>query len=78
MDDLQLLTGSIADLNWLKENSGKLIDEFEGNFIAIKDKTVVGFAPDIQILFSKLRRKGVNEDLVLIKKITPRGEIIIL
>ncbi|MFH1365093.1 MAG: DUF5678 domain-containing protein [archaeon] len=78
MSDLQLLTGSITDLKWFKENSIKLVEEFEGQFIAIGDQKIVSFAPSIDILLGKLERKGVNENFVLIKKVTPNGEVIIL
>lgn len=77
MDELQLLTGSVANLQWFKENSNELTEKFEGNFIAIKEKCVVDFAPNINILLGKLKRKGVDESFVLIKKVTPQGEVVI-
>jgi len=76
-NDLQLLTGSMTDLRWFKENSKHLSDEFEGNFVAIKDENIVSFAPTIDILLEKLGRNNVDEGLVLIKHITPKGEIVI-
>lgn len=77
MDELQLLSGSIADLQWFKQNSKEITEKFEGNFIAIKDKDIVDFAPDVNILLGKLKRKGVDESLVLIKRVIPQGEVVI-
>lgn len=78
MNKEQLLADSVADLNWFKENSYGLREEFEGNFVAIKSKKIVGFAPNVEILLGKLKRRGVNVDLVLIKHVTPKGEVVIL
>jgi len=75
--DLQVLQDSINDLNWFKKNIQELSDKFEGQFIAIKNKDVVGFAPNVNILLGSLKRKGVDESFVLIKKVTPRGEVTI-
>ena len=78
MDELQLLTGSISDLNWFKQNSSSIKEKYEGEFIAIKDKKIIGFAPKVEILIKKLEKKGTNSNLVIIKYVTPKGETIIL
>jgi hypothetical protein len=78
MDELQLLTGSIADLNWFKENSASIGEKYEGEFIAIDNKKILESAPKIDILIRKLEKKGININLVLIKYVNPQGEIIIL
>lgn len=78
MTDLQILSGSIADLKWFQENSSKIKEKYEGEFIAIRNQEVIGFAPTAKILIKKLDKKGGNSNLVLIKYVTPKGEIVIL
>jgi len=78
MTELQLLSGSIADLKWFKENSPKIREDYEGEFVAIKDKKIIDSAPTAVILIKKLERRGGDSNLVLIKHITPKGEIVIL
>ena len=77
-EELAIINGSIADLEWFKKNFSNLRIEFPGELVAIKDQEVVGSAQNIQVLFGKLREKGVEENLVLIKRVTPQGEIVIL
>jgi len=78
MNELQLLMGSIADLNWFKDNSSSIKEKHEGEFVAIKDEGIVESAPKVDILIRRLEKKGVDSNLVLIKYVTPKGEIIIL
>jgi len=78
VNEVNLLKNSISDLDWFQHNSQKLIENYEGNFIAIKLKEIVAFAPNIDILFKKLKDKHVNETEVLIEFISPKGQITIL
>jgi len=77
-EELKLLTGSIADLEWFKENSEKIRERYEENFVAIKNKSIIESAPLFSILIGKLEKEGVDSNLVIIKYITPKGEIVIL
>ncbi len=78
MDELQLLNGSSTDLKWFLENSGDLREKYEGEFVAIKNQSVIEFGPNMSILTRKLEEKGEDSNLILIKFITPKGEIVIL
>ena len=78
MTELQLLSESIADLKWFKENSFKIREGYEGEFVAIKGKRIIDSAPTAVILIKKLEKRGGDSNLVLIKHITPKGEIVIL
>lgn len=78
LSDIALLTGSISDLNWFRDNSEKLEEQYEGEIVAIKDKNIVAFAPTVDILFRKLEEKGVKQEEVLIKYISPSNQIVIL
>ena len=78
MTELQLLSDSIVDLKWFKENSHKIREDYEGEFVAIKGKRIIDSASTAVILIKKLERRGGDSNLVLIKHITPKGEIVIL
>ena len=78
MTELQLLSDSIADLKWFRENSAKLRERYGEKFIAIKSQAVVDSAPTAKILIEKLEKRGEDSNLILIKYVTPKGEIVIL
>jgi len=78
MDELQILDNSSADLRWFQENSDKLRAKYEGEFIAIKNQSVIDFGPTMDILIRKIEEKGEDSNLILIKFVTPKGEIVIL
>ncbi len=78
MTELQILTGSIADLEWFQEHSNEIRDKHSGEFVAIKNKSIVGFALSSSALIKNLEKNGEDSNLVLIKHVTPKGEIVIL
>lgn len=78
MTELQLLTGSIADLKWFQEHSKELVKSYEGKFIAIKSKSVVDSDINAVLLLKKLENQGEDSNLILIKHVTPKNEIVIL
>ncbi len=78
MTELQIITGSIADLEWFQEHSNELRERYGGEFIAIKNKSIVGFASSSGALIKNLEQNGEESNLVLIKHVTPKGEIVIL
>lgn len=77
-DILKLLISSAEDLNWFKENSENIKEEYEGEIIAIYNKKIVARAPTSDIMFKKLKEKKINDSEVLIKTISPKDQIIIL
>ncbi|MCX6748827.1 MAG: DUF5678 domain-containing protein [Candidatus Pacearchaeota archaeon] len=78
MNELQLLTCSSIDLKWFQENSEKLRANYESQFVAIKNCSVIDADKNASILIGKLEKKGEDSNLVLIKFVTPKGEIVIL
>lgn len=78
LSDLQLLTDSASDLNWLKENIKSVKEKFEGEILAIKNKEIVAFAPTVEILFRKLKEKGIEESEVIIQYVSSNNEVVIL
>ena len=77
-DELKILMNSSFDLNWFKDNSEDIKRKHEGEIVAIKNKSIVAFAPNTEILFRKLKEKNIEESDVLIKAISPSNQIIIL
>lgn len=78
ISDLSLLSGTMSDLNWLKGCAKEINEKYEGEFVAIKDKSIITFAPSVDIILRKLKEIGINEGDVIIQYITPKNQIIIL
>ena len=76
--DLQLFNDAFNDFSWFKENYTALKIEYEGEFVAIKDREVVAHAPTTEILMTKIRERKIDGSEVLIEYITPRNMIVIL
>lgn len=75
--DLELLKNSVSDLMWLKENAGSIRQKYEGKIIAINRKSVVAFAPSVDLLFAELQTKGIEESKVIIRYVSPANQITI-
>ena len=78
ISDLELLNASEENLIWFQNNSAKIQEEFSGEIIAIKDKSIIGNKSNFGELRNTLKLKGINEDEVLIQMIPKVGEIVIL
>ncbi len=78
MIELQLISGSIADLKWFQEHSSIIQNEHSGEFVAIKDKKIVESDLSALALLKKLEKKGKDNNSILIKHVVPRNEIVIL
>ncbi len=76
-NELQLLSDSIEDLKWFQENSNKITEKYSGKFIAIKNKSIISASLNVNILIDNLEKTGIDSNLVLIKYINRKGEIII-
>jgi len=72
-----ILTRSAEDFKWFNENYSDIEKEYSGQFIAIKDKKVLDSAKLFLTLLNKIKSKKVNTDELLIKKVVPKGEILI-
>lgn len=76
--NLEMLKDSEEDLEWFNNNFEEIQKRFPNQFVAIKDKKIVGFARKIELLFEELRKKNIDEAEVLIEIVYPKGEITIL
>ena len=76
-EELQMLAGSVADLEWYRKNLDDIQIKFNGKAVAIKEKEVIGSSVDAQTLLEQLDKRGVDSDLVLIKRVIPKGETVI-
>ena len=76
MSDLEMLQESNSDLIWLRDNMKSVKSEYEGEFIALKDKSIVAFAPNVDVLLRKLREANIDEKSVIVKFISLANQII--
>ncbi len=77
MTNIQLLTGSIANLRWFNESYPEIEQKFKGKFVAIKDEQILENSTSFDLLMEKLEKKGENSDELLIKRVSPMNEITI-
>lgn len=78
MSDLEMLQESNSDLIWLRNNMKSIRAKYEGEFIALKNKEIVAFAPNVDVLIRKLKEANVDENSVLVKFISLVNQIIVL
>jgi hypothetical protein len=76
--DLSLLSESYSDLEWFQKNANQIRGSFEGQFVAIKNKKIIAFAPSMQILAKKLKESKVSIAEVLVQYIFPQNHRMIL
>ena len=76
-EELQMLAGSVADLEWYRKNLDDIRIKFNGKAVAIKEKEVIGSSVDAQTLLEQLDKRGVDSDLVLINRVIPKEETVI-
>lgn len=76
--DLDLLKESLLDLEWFQQNSKYIIENYEGQLIAIKEKSIIAFAPNMRVLMKKIKEKKINPEDILIEYVIPENFKIIL
>ena len=75
--ELHFLAGSVADLEWYRKNLEDIQTKFDGKVVAIKEEEIIGSSADAQTLLAQLEKQGIDSDLVLIKRVFPKGETVI-
>ena len=75
---LHLLSNAEKDLAWFYDHFPEIEKEYANKIIAIYHGKIIASALNIEILLSKLREIKVDQKEVLIEKVIPRNEIIIL
>lgn len=76
--EVLLLDNSADNLIWFQQNLKKLLLEYEGHFIAIKDQKIVASANNVDFLIKKLDSEGIDSSEVLIEYLPPKNVIVIL
>jgi hypothetical protein len=76
--DLDLLNSAEESLKWFHDNFNEIREKFAGKQIAIRDKEIIAFADNGKKLLELLKTKNIDDSEVIIERITPKGEIIIL
>lgn len=76
--ELNILEQAFNNLSYFKENFMSLQKEFEGKFVAIKDRKVIDSAPTKEVLFNKLEKKRINLSEILIEYVQPKNLLIVL
>ena len=76
-EDLILLKESHSDLDWFQKNIEEIKKDFEGELVAIKQKKIIAFAPNVNLLIKKLKDNNVDDTEVIVKYISPEGQIVI-
>jgi len=64
--------------NFVRENYDKLVELYDGKFIAVLEDKVVAEDKEIEKLLEKLRKKGINPTETFIEYITRRRTAIII
>jgi hypothetical protein len=55
------------DVKWLHSNYNDLINTFNGQFVAIRNKTIIDHDENIDRLKEKLKQKGVETATILVE-----------
>jgi len=75
--DMVLLKEAFSDMEWFRENIKLLRRQYEGVFVAIKDKSIVAFSRNTHDLLNKVKDRNINETEVIIQFIPHKNQIII-
>ncbi len=75
--DIDLLNSTEKDLKWFQKNSKQIREKYANKIIAIENQNIIAIAPNFKELSQILKGKNIDESEVLIKTISPPGEITI-
>ena len=67
-----------SDIEWTAKNAKKLFIDYEGKYIAVKDKRIIAASSDFEELLRILERDSINPRLVHIESVAPRSFACIL
>lgn len=77
ISNLQLLKESEENIIWFQENLDYIREEFFNKIIAIKNKSIIASADNINELMRKLEENNIDPSEVLIESIYQKDEITI-
>ncbi len=75
--DIDLLNSTERDLKWFQKNSKQIREKYANKVIAIDKESIIGVALNFKELSQILKNKEIDESEVLIKTVSPIGEITI-
>ena len=75
--NLEMLNEAERDMNWAIENAKEIREKYEGKAIAIINKKIIASADSKIKLWRLLREKGIDDEDVFVKYISPKGVITI-
>ncbi len=61
--------GNVQDKTWINENMGRLLDNYQGQFVAVLNNEVIEFAPGLEELERRIIDKKLPLFLTVIEKI---------
>lgn len=77
MEEIDILRNSSEDLSWFLKNLSLLRENYSGEVVAIKNKSILAHASNIKSLLKKLLNKKIDDSEVLIKQIGLGDEVVI-
>jgi len=67
---LTMLKDFGRDIEWLIKNYDKILEEYEGKWVAVYKEKIIEYDEDLDILIKKLRMKGLKPEIMVIEYIT--------
>lgn len=77
MKSVSLLNATIKNMQWFRCNYKLIQKQYPGELIAIYNKQIIAHALDYDQIISELKKKGMLNNTVLIKRILPMNQIVI-
>ncbi len=74
LDDENYLKNILKDNEWLHSNYGKLIEQYNNQYIAIKGQDIKANANTLDEFKKILKQKNLDFDMVLVEHITIENE----
>jgi Family of unknown function (DUF5678) len=71
LDELEQLNN---DVEWLHTNYRDLINQYNEEFVTIKNRKVIEHNKDLQLLKEKLKEKGIEASAILIEFIKDKSK----
>lgn len=76
METINLLKSAKEDFIWFKENFKEIQEKYRGEFVAIKDKSIINSDVDYFELLERLKSQGIETSEVIIKKVLHPNEVL--
>lgn len=82
MKDLKEATSLLRrfdeSVKWFEENYNSLKKKYDGNYVAVDDRKVVGYNTDLRKLVKNLKHEGIDPRNTLIEYVTNKKVELIL